>query len=194
MIELVFPTNNEHKLRELQQILGQQFKLLSLGDIGCFEDIPEDSPTIEENSMDKAIYVFEKYEKDCFADDTGLEVEALEGRPGVVSARYAGDEKDMDKNIAKVLLELEAKENRKARFKTVISLILKGEKYQFEGIVNGTILKDKKGEGGFGYDPVFMPDGYDITFAEMDSDEKNKISHRGLAVKKLTDFLKTKGV
>ncbi len=189
MMEIVFATNNEHKLRELQQILGQQFKLLSLKDIGCDEDIPEESPTIEENSMDKAIYVFDKYHKNCFADDTGLEVEALDGRPGVVSARYAGEEKDMDKNIAKVLSELEEKTNKKARFKTVISLIIDGEKHQFEGIVNGTIIKEKKGEGGFGYDPVFVPDGYDITFAEMAADEKNKISHRGLAVKKLVDFL-----
>jgi XTP/dITP diphosphohydrolase len=189
MIEIVFATNNEHKLRELQQILGQQFKLLSLKEIDCFEDIPEESPTIEENSMDKAIYVFEKYGKDCFADDTGLEVEALDGRPGVLSARYAGDEKNMDENIAKVLAELEGKTNWKARFKTVISLIIDGKKHQFEGIVNGKIIKDKRGEGGFGYDPVFVPDGYEITFAEMDAAEKNKISHRGLAVKKLVDFL-----
>ncbi len=191
MIEIVFATNNEHKLRELQQILGQQFKLLSLKEIDCFEDIPEESPTIEENSMDKAIYVFEKYGKNCFADDTGLEVEALYGRPGVLSARYAGDEKNMDENIAKVLAELEGKTNWKARFKTVISLIIDGKKHQFEGIVNGKIIKDKRGEGGFGYDPVFVPDGYEITFAEMDAAEKNKISHRGLAVKKLVDFLET---
>jgi XTP/dITP diphosphohydrolase len=189
MMEIVFATNNEHKLRELQQILGQQFKLLSLKDIGCDEDIPEESPTIEENSMDKAIYVFDKYSKNCFADDTGLEVEALDGRPGVVSARYAGEEKNIDKNIEKVLGELEGKTNRKARFKTVISLIIDGKKHQFEGIVNGTIIKEKKGEEGFGYDPVFVPDGYNITFAEMEADEKNKISHRGLAVKKLVDFL-----
>jgi XTP/dITP diphosphohydrolase len=189
MMEIVFATNNEHKLRELQQILGQQFKLLSLKDIGCDEDIPEESPTIEENSMDKAIYVFDKYSKNCFADDTGLEVEALDGRPGVISARYAGEEKNMDKNIEKVLGELEGKTNRKARFKTVISLIIDGKKHQFEGIVNGTIIKEKKGEEGFGYDPVFVPDGYNITFAEMAADEKNKISHRGLAVKKLVDFL-----
>ncbi len=189
MMEIVFATNNEHKLRELQQILGQQFKLLSLRDIGCEEDIPEESPTIEENSMDKAVYVFKKYNKNCFADDTGLEVEALDGRPGVISARYAGEEKNMDKNIEKVLSELEGKTNRNARFKTVISLIIDGKKYQFEGFVNGTIIKEKKGKGGFGYDPVFAPDGYDNTFAEMAADEKNKISHRGLAVKKLVDFL-----
>ena len=191
MIEIVFATNNEHKLRELQQILGQQFKLLSLTDIGCHEDIPEESPTIEENSMDKAMYVFEKYGKNCFADDTGLEVEALDGRPGVISARYAGEEKNMDKNIEKVLVELEEKENRRARFKTVISLILNDVKIQFEGIVNGTILKEKRGNGGFGYDPVFLPEGYELTFAEMDAETKNKISHRGLAVQKLVDFLKS---
>lgn len=189
MNELVFATNNQHKLRELQQILGQQFKILSLEDIGCHEDIPENSPTIEENSMDKAIYVHEKYGKNCFADDTGLEVEVLDGRPGVISARYAGDEKNMDKNIDKVLSELNNKKNRKARFKTVISLIIKNKRYQFEGIVNGTIIKDKKGKGGFGYDPVFVPDGYDITFAEMDAEKKNKISHRGRAVQKLVEFL-----
>ncbi|MDF1550626.1 MAG: non-canonical purine NTP diphosphatase [Bacteroidales bacterium] len=191
MKELVFATNNQHKLRELQQILGQQFKILSLEDIGCHEDIPENSPTIEENSMDKAIYVHEKYGKNCFADDTGLEVEVLDGRPGVISARYAGDEKNMDKNIDKVLSELKDKTNRKARFKTVISLIIKNKRYQFEGIVNGTIIKDKRGKGGFGYDPVFVPDGYDITFAEMDAEKKNKISHRGRAVKKLVEFLLT---
>lgn len=191
MMEIVFATNNEHKLRELQQILGQQFNLLSLKDIGCDEDIPEESPTIEENSMDKAVYVYEKYNKNCFADDTGLEVEALDGRPGVLSARYAGDEKNMDKNIALVLSELEGKSNWKARFKTVISLIIDGKKHQFEGIINGKIIKEKRGEGGFGYDPVFVPDGYDITFAEMAADEKNKISHRGRAVKKLVDFLVT---
>jgi len=190
-MELVFATNNQHKLRELQQILGQHFNLLSLNDIGCLEDIPEESPTIEENSMDKAVYVFEKYKKNCFADDTGLEVEALDGRPGVISARYAGDEKNMDNNIAKILMELEHHENKKARFKTVISLILDGEKYQFEGIINGKIIKEKRGNGGFGYDPVFVPDGYNTTFAEMPADDKNKISHRGLAVQKLVEFLKS---
>lgn len=189
MMEIVFATNNEHKLRELQQMLGKQFTLLSLKDIDCYEDIPEESPTIEENSMDKAVYVHKKYGMDCFADDTGLEIEALDGRPGVLSARYAGNEKNMDKNIAKVLSELEDSTNRRARFKTVISLILNGQKYQFEGIVNGEIIENKRGKGGFGYDPVFMADGYDITFAEMNPEEKNKISHRGLAVKKLVEFL-----
>ncbi len=191
-MEIVFATNNEHKLRELQQILRNKVKLLSLSDINCFEDIPETSPTIEENSMQKADYVRDKYKTDCFADDTGLEIEALNGRPGVYSARYAGDEKDMDKNIEKILFELENLNNKNARFKTVISLILNGEKHQFEGIVNGKIIKDKKGESGFGYDPVFVPKGYDITFAEMDTELKNKISHRGIAVQKLVEFLNNK--
>ena len=189
-MKIVFATNNENKLRELQQILGNEIELLSLKDIHCFEDIPENSPTIEENSLDKANYVYENFKFDCFADDTGLEIEALDGRPGVYSARYAGDEKNMDKNIEKVLFELENKENRNARFKTVISLIINGKTYQFEGIINGKITKDKKGESGFGYDPVFLPDGYDITFAEMPAELKNKISHRGLAVQKLVGFLK----
>ena len=191
-MEIVFATNNEHKLRELQQILRNKVKLLSLSDINCFEDIPETSPTIEENSMQKADYVRDKYKTDCFADDTGLEIEALNGRPGVYSARYAGDEKDMDKNIEKILFELENLNNKNARFKTVISLILNGEKHQFEGIVNGKIIEDKKGESGFGYDPVFVPKGYDITFAEMDTELKNKISHRGIAVQKLVEFLNNK--
>jgi len=191
-MEIVFATNNQHKLKEIQQILGQHFNLLSLADIGCSEDIPEESDTIEQNSMDKAEYVYEKYGKNCFADDTGLEVEALDGRPGVFSARYASDEKDMEKNIAKVLLELSGKENRKARFKTVISLILDGEKYQFEGIINGQIISEKIGISGFGYDPIFVPDGFSQTFAEMDSNQKNRISHRGIAMNKLIGFLKRK--
>ena len=189
-MKLVFATNNEHKLRELQQILGTEFQLLSLKDINCFEDIPENSPTIEENSLDKANYVYEKFKVNCFADDTGLEIEALDGRPGVYSARYAGDERNMDKNIEKILSELENKKNRNARFKTVISLIIDNKKHQFEGIVNGKIINDKRGKDGFGYDPVFLPDGYDITFAEMPSELKNMISHRGIAVQKLVDFLK----
>ena len=191
-MKIVFATNNQHKLRELQQILGDKFELLSLSDINCFEEIPETSPTIEENSLEKAEYVHKKYKTECFADDTGLEIEALDGRPGVYSARYAGEDKNMEKNIEKILSELENKENRKARFKTVVSLILNGEVYQFEGIVNGKIIKEKTGESGFGYDPVFMPDGYDITFAEMDAALKNKISHRGIAVQKLVDFLNEK--
>lgn len=191
IMELVFATNNHNKLRELQQILGNHFHLLSLADIGCHDDIPENSPTIEENSMDKAIYVNSVYKINCFADDTGLEIEALGGKPGVISARYAGDEKNMDKNISKVLEELKNKKNRNARFKTVISLILEGEKYQFEGLIYGKIIDDKRGANGFGYDPIFIPDGFEQTFAEMDAGIKNKISHRGIAVQKLTNFLKS---
>ncbi len=191
-MKIVFATNNKNKLTELQQILGNEFELLSLSDINCFEEIPETSPTIEENSMEKADYVYNKFKVDCFADDTGLEIEALDGRPGVYSARYAGDEKNMEKNIEKILSELENKDNRNARFKTVVSLILNGEKHQFEGIINGKIIKNKKGKSGFGYDPVFIPNGYDITFAEMNADLKNKISHRGIAVQKLVKFLTEK--
>ncbi len=189
MKKIVFATNNTHKLKELQQIIGNRFELLSLKDIGCLEEIPETAETIEENSMQKAEYVYNKYKIDCFADDTGLEIEALEGRPGVYSARYAGEEKNMEKNIDKILNELNGKEDRKARFKTVISLIYSGKKYQFEGIVTGDIIEERRGKGGFGYDPVFMPQGYNITFAEMPADVKNKISHRGQAVQKLVDFL-----
>jgi XTP/dITP diphosphohydrolase len=189
MDELVFATNNLHKLRELQQMLANQFKLLGLADIGCMDDIPEESPTIEENSLDKAKYVFEEFGKNCFADDTGLEIEALDGRPGVISARYAGENKDMDKNIEKVLAELQGQTNRKARFKTIISLILDGNIFQFEGLVYGKIIDKKRGNGGFGYDPVFVPDGYDSTFAEMEPSLKNTISHRGIAVAKLVAFL-----
>jgi len=191
-MKIVFATNNQHKLKELQQILGDKFELLSLADINCFEEIPETSPTIEENSLEKAEYVHKKYKTDCFADDTGLEIEVLDSRPGVYSARYAGDDKNMEKNIEKILSELENQENRNARFKTVVSLILNGETHQFEGIINGKIIKEKIGESGFGYDPVFMPDGYDITFAEMDARLKNKISHRGIAVQKLVKFLNAK--
>lgn len=191
-MKIVFATNNPHKLKELRHILGDKFKLLSLSDINCFEEIPETSPTIEENSLEKAEYVYKKYKTNCFADDTGLEIEALDGRPGVYSARYAGGDKNMDSNIDKILSELKDQNNRNARFKTVVSLILNGEVYQFEGIINGKIIKEKTGTAGFGYDPVFMPNDYDITFAEMDPVLKNKISHRGIAVQKLVEFLTKK--
>ncbi len=187
--EIVFATNNKHKFTEIQRIIGEKFKLLSLQDINCNEDIPETAMTIAENSMQKADYIRNNYNKNCFADDTGLEIEALDGRPGVHSARYAGEGKNMQDNIAKVLSELKGKSNRKARFKTVISLILDDKKYQFEGIVNGKIIDEEKGSEGFGYDPIFVPEGYDITFAEMSADEKNAISHRGRAVQKLVKFL-----
>ncbi len=190
--EIVFATNNRHKFSEIQKIIGDKFNMLSLKDISCTEEIPETAMTIAENSMQKADYVRDNYNKDCFADDTGLEIEALDGRPGVHSARYASNDKNMKDNIEKVLSELKGKSNRKARFKTVISLILDGEKHQFEGIVEGKIIEERKGKSGFGYDPIFVPKGYDITFAEMSADEKNKISHRGRAIEKLVAFLKGK--
>lgn len=188
-MELVFATNNKHKLEELQAILGTQFKLLSLKDIACNEEIPEEQATLEGNASEKAFFVYNKYGYNCFADDTGLEVEALDGEPGVFSARYAGEEKSSEANMDKVLKKLAKINNRKARFRTIISLVIDGEENQFEGIVNGEILKERKGGAGFGYDPIFQPTGCDQSFAEMIADEKNKISHRGRAVKKLVDFL-----
>lgn len=188
-MELVFATNNKHKLEELQALLGDKIKLLSLKDIACFEDIPEEQPTLEGNANQKSSYVFEKYGYNCFADDTGLEIEALNGEPGVYSARYAGEEKSAEANMEKVLQNLSEINNRKARFRTVISLIIDGEEKQFEGFVEGEIIKDRKGGDGFGYDPIFQPVGYDVTFAEMNLSEKNKISHRGRAVQKLIKHL-----
>jgi XTP/dITP diphosphohydrolase len=190
-MELVFATNNKHKLTELQALLGDKIKLLSLKDIACFEDIPEEQPTLEGNANQKSAYVFEKFGYDCFADDTGLEIDALNGEPGVYSARYAGEEKSADANMEKVLEKLEKINNRSARFRTVISLIIKGEEVQFEGIVEGEIIKNGRGGSGFGYDPIFQPKGYNVTFAEMDLNEKNKISHRGRAVQKLIKHLQT---
>lgn len=190
-MKLVFATNNKHKLEELQALLGDKIKLLSLKDIACFDDIPEEQPTLERNANQKSAFVFEKYGYDCFADDTGLEIEALNGEPGVFSARYAGEEKSAEANMEKVLQKLAKINNRSARFRTVISLIIKGEEVQFEGIVEGEIIKNKRGRSGFGYDPIFQPKGYNITFAEMDLEEKNKISHRGRAVQKLIKHLQT---
>lgn len=189
MTELVFATNNSHKLEEINSAVGDSVKILSLEDIGCFEDIPETAPTIEGNASQKSQFIFQKYGINCFADDTGLEVEALDGAPGVYSARYAGPGHDHEKNMDKVLLKLIDQQNRKARFRTVISLILNEKEFFFEGIVNGSILKERQGEKGFGYDPIFQPDGYSNSFAEMDLAEKNKISHRGIAVQKLIEFL-----
>ncbi|HYQ57829.1 MAG TPA: non-canonical purine NTP diphosphatase [Draconibacterium sp.] len=191
MMKLVFATNNQHKLEELQAILGNDFTLLSLSDIECFDEIPEEQPTLEGNASQKAFYVFDKFGMDCFADDTGLEIEALNGEPGVFSARYAGEGKNADANMNKVLEKLTKINNRKARFRTVISLIINGEEKQFEGIVNGHILKEKRGNTGFGYDPIFKPDGFTTSFAEMGLEDKNKISHRGRAVQKLVKYLKT---
>jgi XTP/dITP diphosphohydrolase len=191
-MKLVFATNNTHKLHEVEKMLGKDVKLLSLNDIDCTEDIPETADTLEGNALQKARFVYEKYNVDCFADDTGLEVEALNNAPGVYSARYAGEQKNPQDNMNKLLAELQGKENRNARFRTVIALILNGKEYLFEGEVKGVIEKDKKGEEGFGYDPIFSPEGYDKTFAELDLSIKNKISHRGKAIAKLIEFLSKK--
>ncbi len=190
--ELIFATNNLHKLTEIQSLIGNTFAIKSLQQIGCTDDIPETAPTLEGNALLKAQYVYTTFGKDCFADDTGLEIEYLDGRPGVFSARYATDGHDFEANIDKVLKELAGIKNRKARFRTVIALILDGSVHYFEGIVNGEIITERKGIKGFGYDPVFLPDGYDKTFAEMPLDEKNKISHRARAANKLVGFLKTR--
>ncbi|HPE75300.1 MAG TPA: non-canonical purine NTP diphosphatase [Draconibacterium sp.] len=189
-MELVFATNNQHKLEEIQAILGNQFKILSLKEIGCNEEIPEERDTLEGNASQKSFYVFSKFGYNCFADDTGLEIEALNGEPGVYSARYAGEEKSAQANMDKVLLKLAKIKNRNARFRTVISLVIDGNEELFEGIVDGEILEDKRGGSGFGYDPVFRPNGFKQTFAEMNLTEKNKISHRGRAVEKLINHLK----
>ncbi|MFV0592321.1 MAG: non-canonical purine NTP diphosphatase [Draconibacterium sp.] len=189
-MELVFATNNRHKVKEIQTILGEEFKLLSLKDIGCNEDIPEEQETLEGNASQKAFYVYNKYGYNCFADDTGLEIEALNGEPGVYSARYAGEEKNPEANMQKVLTKLAKINNRNARFRTVISLVINGKEVLFEGIVNGEILTEKRGGAGFGYDPVFKPDEKNQSFAEMELSEKNKISHRGRAVQKLVEYLK----
>ena len=190
--KLVFATNNAHKLEEVSAILGDQVELLSLNDIGCQADIPETAETLEGNALLKSSYIYKNYHLDCFADDTGLEVEALNGAPGVYSARYAGGEgHDAQANMLKLLHELDGKENRKAQFRTAISLILDGKEYLFEGVIKGEIIKEKRGDSGFGYDPVFMPEGYDRTFAELGNDIKNQISHRALAVQKLCEFLQS---
>jgi XTP/dITP diphosphohydrolase len=191
MIKLVFATANQNKVKEIQHLVASSVKLLSLNDINCTEDIPETQPTIEGNASQKAFYVYENYKHNCFADDTGLEIEALDGRPGVLSARYAGESKDANANMDKILSEMKGLNNRKARFKTVISLVIDGKEKQFEGVVNGVILGTKQGIQGFGYDPIFQPDGYKRSFAEMDIAEKNKISHRGIAVSKLVEYLNT---
>lgn len=188
MIQIVFATNNQNKLKEVQAQLPDEIKLISLKDIGCDEDIPETQNTIEGNAIQKANYIKMKYNKDCFADDTGLEVMALNGAPGVHSARYAGPEKNSKKNIEKLLSSLEKTANRSAQFKTVIALHYKGELIQFEGICEGKITRTAKGSGGFGYDPIFKPSVKDKTFAELTLKEKNEIGHRGIAVAKLIAF------
>jgi XTP/dITP diphosphohydrolase len=188
-MEIVFATNNVNKIKEIRHILGDSFKLLSLHDLGISEEIPENEPTLEGNAIHKARVVNRMLNMNVFADDTGLEIEALNGLPGVHSARFAGEKKDSDANIEKALLMMGKSENRNARFRTVIALILNGKEYLFEGIVNGRIIMEKRGNAGFGYDPVFIPEGMTKTFAEMSLDEKNRISHRARAFEKLKGFL-----
>ena len=190
-MKIVFATNNAHKLSEVSAVLGNDFELVTLREVGITEDIPETGATLDENASIKARYVYERTGLNCFADDTGLEVEALGGAPGVHSARYATDGHDFAANNRKLLRELEGKVNRKARFRTVISLIVDGIERQVEGIVEGEITTSESGAEGFGYDPLFMPEGYDRTFAEMSAEEKNAISHRGRAVAKLVEMLHT---
>lgn len=187
--KLVFATNNLHKLTEIKAILGEQIEILSLNDINCHVDIPETANTLEGNAKMKAEYIYNHYHLDCFADDTGLEVKALNGAPGVFSARYAGEGHDSQANMKKLLEHLKGKTNREAQFRTAICLIENGEEHLFEGLVKGKIIEEKRGEAGFGYDPVFVPDGYDQTFAELGEDIKNQISHRARAVEKLCDYL-----
>lgn len=189
MEELVIATHNKHKLDEIQKLLGDRIKLISLRDLGCNEDIPETGTTLKENAYQKAKYVWEKYKKNCFADDTGLMVEALDGSPGVYSARYAGEHCSFDDNIDLLLENMEGKTNRNARFETVICLIQDGKEQYFEGRCDGCILTERYGRGGFGYDPIFMPNGYGESFAELSMEEKNKISHRGKATDKLIKYL-----
>ena len=188
-MKLVFASNNKNKIAEIQALVPNTIQIISLEDIGCTEEIPETSNTIEGNAILKANYVTEKYGFNCFADDTGLEVDALNGAPGVYSARYAGEQKDANDNMDKLLLELKDTTNRKANFKTVIALNLNGEQNLFTGIINGTIIEEKIGTNGFGYDPIFVADGYTKTFAELTMEEKSTISHRGIAVKELILFL-----
>lgn len=185
----VFATNNAHKLEEVKAILGSEIEVLSLKEIGCTADIPETADTLEGNALLKATYIWEHYNMNCFADDTGLEVEALGGAPGVYSARYAGETHDSEANMQKLLNELHEKENRKAQFRTAFALIIDGKEHLFEGVVKGKIIKERKGNTGFGYDPIFVPEGYEETFAELGNDVKNKISHRARASEELCKFL-----
>ena len=189
-MKIVFATNNKHKLEEIKDILGKDFEIVSLAEIGCHEDIPETGLTLEENARQKSTYIVEHYNYDCFADDTGLEVDALNGEPGVHSARYAeGTDHDSEANMRKLLSKMSNVKDRTARFRTVISLIINGVEHQFEGRVEGRIATEKHGKEGFGYDPVFIPEGYDKSFAELGEEVKNQISHRARAVKKLAEYL-----
>lgn len=189
-MKLVFATNNKHKLQEVKDILGSRVEVLSLAEIGCHDDIPETGATLEENALIKARWVSEKYNCNCFADDTGLEVEALGGAPGVYSARYAGEECNSEANMQKLLHNLTGENNRNAQFRTVIALIINNREFTFDGIVKGTISTGKMGEAGFGYDPIFIPEGYSQSFAQMGSEEKNRISHRYRATEKLSNYIR----
>jgi XTP/dITP diphosphohydrolase len=189
MNRIVFATNNKHKLAEVSEILKGKFEVLSLLEIGCTEDIPETAETLEGNALLKARYVREKYGFDCFADDTGLEIEALNFAPGVISARYAGEQRNMADNIAKVMQELDGKASRKAQFRTIVAYLKGDQEYTFEGKVLGEITAQQSGTGGFGYDSIFRPEGFNETFAELGSAQKNAISHRALAIKKLIQFI-----
>ncbi len=188
-MNLIFATHNQHKTDEVRAMVGKRFTILNLKDIGSFEEIPETADTLQGNALLKARYVYDKFGMDCFADDTGLEVEALDGRPGVFSARYAGESCSFQDNIRKLLMEMEGVENRKASFITVVALILKGEEFLFQGKIEGEITTGQHGSQGFGYDSVFRPTGFDRTFAELGDDEKNKISHRAVAINQLLQFL-----
>jgi len=190
-MELVFASSNEHKVNEIRAIVDEAIQLKSLNDIACFDDIPETGSTFEENAGQKSRYIYQKYRCDCFADDSGLEIDTLNAEPGVNSAHYSGT-RDFQQNMQLVLNRMEGQKNRTARFRTVISLLLNGSEYLFEGIIEGKIMQEQSGSMGFGYDPIFKPDGYEISFAEMDPSEINRISHRAIAVKKLISFLKTK--
>lgn len=191
-MKLVFATNNRHKLDEVRAIVGDRVEVLSLNDIGCHDDIPETADTLQGNALIKARYIHEKFGVDCFADDTGLEVEALDGAPGVYSARYAGKECDSEANMQKLLQNLTGKSNRNAQFRTVIALIINGEEKLFNGIVKGSITEEKRGDSGFGYDPIFIPEGFSESFAQMSSEQKNSISHRYRATEQLSNYLKEK--
>ena len=188
-MKILFATNNTHKVNELRQILPSRFELVTPADFNCYDDVEETGSTLEENALIKARYLYSRFGISCFADDTGLEIDALNGAPGVYSARYAGENKDSRENVARVLCELNGENNRKARFRTVIALILDGKEYLFEGTVNGTISVEAKGNSGFGYDPIFVPEGYQLNFAEMDAEMKNSISHRKRATDELVRFL-----
>ena len=192
-MKIVFATNNAHKLDEVRQVVGEKFEIVSLRECGIVEDIPENEPTLEGNALAKARYIYERTGFNCFADDTGLEVDSLGGEPGVRSARYATDGHDDEANKRLLLERLQGEENRAAQFRTAVALILGGKEYLFEGIVRGEIALEQHGEGGFGYDPLFFPEGGDLTFAQMSSEEKNAISHRGRAVRKLAEFLQQMG-